>query len=58
MKQHTLQECYDAGVRHRAYNWAQSPWGHWNDEQMAAYLRGFNGEPFLPGVETEPEEAK
>jgi hypothetical protein len=37
----TLEQCEATGRTHKAYDWACTPWGHWNDEQKAAYVRGF-----------------
>jgi hypothetical protein len=37
----TLDECISTGRTHAAYRWASSPWGHWTDEQKAAYRQGF-----------------
>ncbi len=41
-----LEVCYRQGQTHKAYGWARVPKGGWNDEQTAAYDRGFRGEPF------------
>lgn len=38
---YTLKNCHETGVRHAAYNWAKSPWGHWTDEQIQAYNDGY-----------------
>lgn len=39
---YTLEDCYQHGVTHAAYNWAPSPWGHWAPVQVEAYNDGFN----------------
>jgi hypothetical protein len=38
----TLEDCRRMGSTHKAYRWAPSPWGHWTDEQKAAYYEGFD----------------
>jgi hypothetical protein len=40
-KIHTLDECRELGATHAAYGWSRRPWGHWNDEQKAAYTDGW-----------------
>ena len=38
---YTLRNCFETGVRHFAYSWAKSPWGHWTAEQIDAYNEGY-----------------
>ena len=38
----TLEECYRQGSTHAAYGWSRNPWGHWTDEQKAAYETGWH----------------
>jgi len=38
----TLDMCRAHGRTHKAYGWARSPWGHWTDEQKAAYNEGYS----------------
>jgi hypothetical protein len=45
MSNPTLEQCYQQGVTHAAYGWACSPWGHYSNEQAAAYQAGFDGAP-------------
>lgn len=43
-----LAMCHRKGEEHRAYNWARQD-GGLNEEQRAAYARGFAGLPFEEG---------
>jgi len=38
----TLEMCRRQGSTHHAYGWARTPWGHWTDEQKAAYYQGYD----------------
>lgn len=44
-KNATDEQCYGTGVTHKAYGWARSPEGCWDERQVAAYNRGFDGKP-------------
>lgn len=37
----TDQDCFLQGQTHFHYGWSRRPWGHWSDEQKAAYDRGY-----------------
>jgi hypothetical protein len=36
----TLEECRGQGASAAGYGWSPVPWGHWSDEQKAAYYEG------------------
>lgn len=38
----TLAQCERMGSTHHAYGWARTPWGTWNEEQHAAYFKGYD----------------
>lgn len=38
----TLSECKRMGSTHKAYGWARTPYGQWNEEQRKAYFEGYD----------------
>lgn len=38
----SLEDCRRQGQTHRAYQWGPRPWGHWSEEQKAAYMQGYH----------------
>lgn len=38
----TLEQCRRMGSTHAAYGWSKAPWGHWSEEQKAAYAEGWD----------------
>lgn len=40
----TLKQAEDTGRIHKSYLWAKSPYGGWDEEYVAAYNRGYDGE--------------
>ena len=36
----TLEQCRAQGRTAAAYGWSAVPWGHWSEEQKAAYREG------------------
>ena len=37
----SLEDCRKLAISHRGYGWSRRPWGHWSDEQKAAYDKGY-----------------
>ncbi len=35
--------CFNVGQTHRAYGWSKVPRGDWDADQVAAYVRGWQG---------------
>lgn len=39
----SLEEAAALGRSHSGYGWSCTPWGHWTEEQKAAYTNGWHG---------------
>ena len=37
----TMDQCRGQGRAHYNYGWSCTPWGHWTNEQQAAYREGY-----------------
>ena len=44
----TLKDCFNLGVSHAGYNWSKRSWGHWNEQQTAEYIKGWNSYHGIP----------
>ena len=41
----TDEDAYRMGNTHKAYGWARTPVGSWEESKKQAYYKGFDGKP-------------